>query len=191
MSIRLCSVDDCSKKHFCKGFCKLHFDRWHRHGSPFVVLKKLSTRGAPLAWINEHQIYAGDDCLSWPFSTTADGRPHMNGAVPARIMCERVNGPPPTPTHEAAHNCGKGHEACMNPNHLRWATPLENNSDMDIHGTRAVGELLPQSKLTADQVRQIRALGGELKQRDIATRFGVNISCVNKILNRKLWTHVS
>jgi hypothetical protein len=52
-----------------------------------------------------------------------------------RVMCKLAHGPAPTPKHHAAHSCGKGHEACINPKHLRWATPRENAADAKLHGT--------------------------------------------------------
>lgn len=55
--------------------------------------------------------------------------------IVARMVCEEVNGPPPTPAHQAAHSCGKGHLGCITPQHLRWATQVENEADKLIHGT--------------------------------------------------------
>ena len=138
--IRLCAVDTCERPHFCKGYCRLHYERWKRHGSPDVVLKRLSVRGEPMRWLLQHAIHLGDECLTWPFARFPDGRAHMNGRKPTRVMCEMAHGPAPTPQHEAAHSCGKGHEACINPQHLRWATPVENAADKVVHGTVLEGE---------------------------------------------------
>lgn len=66
-----------------------------------------------------------------------DGRTH----TVSRLVCEYINGKAPSPEHEAAHNCGKGHEGCVNPLHMRWATRAENFSDKVIHGTSMRGKL--------------------------------------------------
>lgn len=49
----------------------------------------------------------------------------------ARVVCEEINGPPPTSEHQAAHNTPNGciGRFCVNGNHLRWATQSENERD--------------------------------------------------------------
>ena len=49
----------------------------------------------------------------------------------ARLICEEVNGAPPTPKHVAAHATPNGCVGglCVNGNHLRWATHQENQLD--------------------------------------------------------------
>lgn len=34
-----CSVPGCQRGFHCKGFCKLHYRRWYKHGDPQTVLK--------------------------------------------------------------------------------------------------------------------------------------------------------
>jgi len=53
----------------------------------------------------------------------------------ARLVCEEVYGPPPTPKHHAAHATPNGciGGVCVSPHHIRWATPSENQQD--IHPT--------------------------------------------------------
>jgi hypothetical protein len=42
-----CEIRECADTVFCRGLCVLHYFRWKRHGSPFVVLKwKPSSRRA-------------------------------------------------------------------------------------------------------------------------------------------------
>src|SRR5260221_680223 len=140
MSRLPCSIEGCERQYFAKGFCKLHYDRWYRHGDPLVLLKPQAPWGAIPKWLREYADYSGDECLTWPFARYPDGRANMNGGYPTRAMCELAYGPAPSPKHEAAHSCGKGHEACVNPRHLRWATPKENAADKKIHGTHIKGE---------------------------------------------------
>ena len=64
----------------------------------------------------------------------------------------------PTPKHEAAHNCGKGHEGCFGAGCVEWKTHAENVADMVRHGTRLVGDASPGAKLSRDQVAQIYRL---------------------------------
>lgn len=50
-------------------------------------------------------------------------------------MCQKAHGDPPSPKHDAAHSCGRGHEGCVNPNHLSWKTKKQNQADRITHGT--------------------------------------------------------
>jgi hypothetical protein len=132
-----CSVDGCTGTSRKRGMCAKHYNRWWKHGDPLVLAR--APNGVPMKWLNQHIGYDGDSCLAWPFHRDERGRArvdvnrHQKNA--ARVMCEKVNGPPPDETHQAAHSCGKGHEGCVNPNHLSWKTPAENQSDRVVHGT--------------------------------------------------------
>lgn len=189
-AVRECGVGGCGLRVVARGYCKRHYDQWHRHGDPLVVLKTMSPRGAPREWLKAHASHEGDACLTWPFSRFPDGRAHMKGAYPTRVMCSLAHGEAPSLQHEAAHRCGKGHEACVNPRHLYWATKAENEADKLRHGTIGRGSALPQSKLTRAQVADIRSLEGRVTQREIAARFGVHLTCINKVLRGRSWKHV-
>jgi hypothetical protein len=59
---------------------------------------------------------------------------HIGKSIPiCRFVCTLAHGEPPTPTHQAAHECGNGHHNCINPKHLKWRTPLENSLQAKIH----------------------------------------------------------
>lgn len=135
-----------------------------------------------------------DECLFWPYSTTVKGYPcfYANGAqrLAHRVLCERVNGPPPTLQHHAAHSCGNGRKGCVNRRHVSWKTAAENAADKDMHGTHARGEKSVSAKLTDEKVRQIRGLSGKLSQDKIAAAFGICQSHVRNIINRKRWNHI-
>jgi hypothetical protein len=103
-------------------------------------------------------------------------------------MCERKHGPAPTLDHEAAHSCGKGHEGCINPHHLDWKTPAENQADKLTHGTHRRGERCPTAKLTEKDVREIRALQGRLLGREVGEIYGVTRWTVFDIWKRRIWS---
>lgn len=187
---RLCSVAGCGKKHFCKSFCRAHYERMNRHGDPLTCHKPISAKGKPMAWILTNVGHDGDGCLIWPFARFPDGRAHMASGKPSRIMCEQAHGPAPTQTHEAAHSCGNAYGGCVHPKHLRWATALENAADKRLHGTIIEGEAHYASKLTAANVREIRRLALTMPQKDLCPLFGVNANTISKIVNLKAWKHV-
>jgi len=148
-------------------------------------------KGNGIAWLRAHVGYEGPDCLIWPFSRREDGRGQFgfNGKYqkPHRWMCEATHGPAPTPKHQAAHECGKGHLGCVNPRHLKWKTPIENRADSRKHGTLNFGVGRPLRKLTQAQAQEIIALRGIESQDDLAERFGVTAQQVGRIQAGLSW----
>lgn len=139
--------------------------------------------GQAVKFLRDNVSYQGDACLPWPFSRDGGvgrGRVGYLGKLywAHRLMCEFAHGPAPTPKHQAAHSCGKGHEGCVNPRHLSWKTVSENLLDRREHGT-AVGSPYGQhGKLKPDQIAEIRALKGKVPKREIAARFGVGYAAI-------------
>ena len=106
---------------------------------------------------------------------------------------------------DVCHRCDN--PPCCNPAHLFLGTRAVNLADMrqknrqatgDRHGLRrhpdaaAKGGQLPQTKLTVNQVVEIRtryALGG-VRQVDLAAEYGVDQANVSAIVLRKSWKHI-
>jgi hypothetical protein len=189
----ICSVVGCGKPVKGFGLCSAHYTRNRRHGSP----EGGGTRkGAHVEFIGHAITFNGDACLIWPYTrnkagyATTAGSGHPTRLV-HRVVCENVHGLPPSPDHQVAHSCGKGHEGCVNPRHLRWATRLENDADKIIHGTRASGERHGAAKISDADVRDIRRLALTIPQKVIAKRYGISRAGVCLIVARKTWAHVS
>lgn len=86
------------------------------------------------------------------------------------------------------HTCNN--PKCVNPNHLRLGTQGENVRDMFQKGRalRPTGELHHRSKLTADQVLEIRQLAESgVPRREIVERYPVNLTAIGRIINRQTW----
>ncbi|TPM39587.1 hypothetical protein [Mesorhizobium sp. B2-3-4] len=183
-----CSVDGCDKRSGYHGFCQAHYKRWLKYGHPEVVSDTFRRR---VRWVEAHVAYDGDDCLKWPFSVGDNGRGivQVDGRqmTAPRFMCLLAHGGPPSPEHEAAHNCGKGHEGCINPQHLRWDTSAGNHADKVEHGTIIRGEAVNTAKLNEDQVREIRRIGSSMERRDIAAMFDVSYWTIWEIQTRRSW----
>jgi hypothetical protein len=82
---------------------------------------------------------------------------------------------------------------CVNPNHLREGSQIENVSDM-FRKNRQVdqkGEKNPRAILTTDQVRKIRDLKKEGKTNvELGNMFGVHFGTISNICIRKIWKHI-
>jgi hypothetical protein len=153
-----------------------------------VEWRKGKGRGATfLKSLIGHQ---ADDCVPWPMCRDGvNGYGHVgyNGKRywAHRLMCELAHGAQPSPKHEAAHSCGKGHEGCVNPKHLEWKTRAENQADRYVHqrkphrGRRRI--------LTEEQVAEIRAAAGITKTKDLAARYGVSTGNIRQILTGQTW----
>lgn len=134
-----------------------------------------------------------DEC--WPWAGTHDkhgyGRIWIAGKFQAahRVIFELATGTAPGPMH-VCHHCDN--PGCVNPAHLFLGTSADNHADKIAKGRQGRGEGLPQSRLTEDQVREIRALySAGMSQRKIATRFGITQPNVGFICRRETWRHVA
>lgn len=129
---------------------------------------------------------ATSDCIDWPF--TRDRKGYGVWVIGAhRTVCLMAHGQPPSHIHQAAHSCGR--PSCVNPAHLRWATPKENQADQLRHGTRNRGTRNGRNKLMTPEVLEIRrrVAAGESNS-SLGREFGVSNVTVSLIVSRKRWS---
>jgi hypothetical protein len=160
-----------------------------RHGDP---LGGRVPYGEPMRWIHEVALlHTAEGCLPWPFGKSANGygvvKVGGETVLVHRYVCELAHGAAPTPGHEAAHSCGKGHEGCTAPGHLEWKTPTQNQADRLEHGTHSRGERSARAKLTEDDVRIIISLKGAETRVSLAARFGVSQQAIYRIQIGRTW----
>lgn len=92
------------------------------------------------------------------------------------------------------HKCDN--PECCNPEHLFSGTHSDNSKDMVSKNRQRKnydidGEKNPAAKLTTEQVLQIRELACQkVHQGQIADAFGVSLPLVEKIIARKVWSHI-
>jgi HNH endonuclease len=184
---RECSIDGCVKKHFGKGFCRAHYSKFLTYGDPLYGRRYGDLR----RFIDAAIEYTGDECFTRDSSgRESRGITQLEGVViiPYRVVCEAVHGASPTPLHEVAHSCGRGHIGCCTPRHLRWATKKENMADKLIHGTHSRGERSVLAKLTEDQVKSIKCLIASGKGNCVLGRmFNVHPATIGSIRSGKTW----
>ncbi len=187
----VCSVPGCDRKHHSRGYCCKHSHKYLAYGDPLA--SRGPDKGAVSEFINDVALkHTSDDCLTWPFNTDGHGYGSLSRdgkqLKAHRVICEAAHGKPPSSRYEAAHGCGRGHFGCVNPNHLRWATPGENQTDKLRHGTHNRGSRHPSAKLTENQAREIMELKGRESQSGIAKRYGVSAGAVADIHKGRNWS---
>lgn len=181
----ICLIDGCGKNSYARDMCSMHYSRWRRGLSE---APPRFTRESPSAKFIREQVvgYDHNDCLLWPLHRNSEGYACMSrggkkvGAY--RVVCELVHGDPPSQSHQAAHSCGNGRLGCVNPRHLRWATPKENSADRSAHGTQAC-EKHPNSKLTNAEAIEIYRKKGTATRAHVARAYGISPTAVFLIWN--------
>ena len=145
-------------------------------------------------WLRARAGHKGKACLLWPFSKIWNGYGNLkygNKVTYAhRVMCEFAHGPAPSKRHQAAHSCGNGGKGCVNPTHLSWKTPRQNQLDRRKHGTSGRRTVWSRTnhKVTDKQKRRIIALKGKKNQREIGAMFGLSyqhVSLIQRGLSRQ------
>ena len=144
---------------------------------------------------------AARGCHEWTGATTHgygrlwDGR-IMEGAH--RVSWAVTVGPIPDGMH-VLHHCDN--RLCVNVAHLYLGTDVENAADRVRRDRQSrgmphaqPGESNKNSKLTAEEVMEIRALyahpSGEWSQRKLAKRFSVTQPQIGYIVRREQWAHI-
>ena len=99
-----------------------------------------------------------------------------------------VGPPPPDGITRHLDGCPQNNVLC----NLAWGTVKQNAADRRFHGTDKLGEDHPQSKLTANNVRDIRKMCAEgISQSKVAAKFGISQQEVSQIKRRAAWKHIT
>ena len=142
-----------------------------------------------------------DACWEWRSARFGPGYGHFlkdgKGQAAHRVAYELVHGPIPKGLC-VCHSCDN--RMCVNPRHLCLGTQADNVADAIIkgrdgnhtHPERHVhGEAVPSSKLTAEQVHDIRTSYAQgVDTKELARRYGVARATVSDAVARRTWRHI-
>lgn len=134
-------------------------------------------------------VQSPDECWEWQGArqlagygrfTLEDGRL----GLAHRASYELHYGPIPEGMF-VCHTCDN--PACVNPAHLWLGTHQDNMDDRTAKHRHRSGDTHPRSKLTADDVENIRANRMNLTGQEMAALYGVANTTISAVLNRQNW----
>ncbi len=167
---------------------------------PLVCKNKLCVNPSHLIFGDEGRFWAKvqrlgeDDCWVWTAAQDKDmyGKFRLvkNGeAIDIRAhqyAWELYTGRPVPKGIKVCHKCD--HPYCVNPTHLFLGTTLDNNQDATQKGRNPHGETHGRSKLTEEQVKEIRELDKlSVSHVQLSIQFGVAESTISDICLMKTW----
>lgn len=124
MTILACSIEQCPRPHYGRGYCRQHWRRWRDSGDPMGTGRV--HYATPEEAFAAHATPDGD-CVIWTgtLHTAGYGNLRVNGAkmLAHRYAWQRVHGPL-DPSIFLDHRCHR--PACVKVEHLRPATPKQN-----------------------------------------------------------------
>jgi len=123
-------------------------------------------------------------CWLWTGALQRDGYAHFTAGGKTisshRHAYELLVGPIPEGM-DLLHSCDVRH--CVNPAHLSTGTHQDNMKDKLARGRTGV-------KLSAEKVREIRALLGRKTNLEIGQLYGVSGGIISAIKTGRIWSHV-
>jgi len=188
-----CNIADCKNKHASSGYCAKHFARMQRHGNPNYCAYDYGKGNTyeERFWSKVDKTSSANGCWEW------SGRVLSTGYGQVRFEKESWL------THRLSwflfnkrktsmlilHSCDN--RICVNPEHLREGTHLDNTNDKVSRNRQAKGETNGRVTLTESQVFEIRKLlAQKVSHRKIGSLFGVNKSTITNINRGKTWKHI-
>lgn len=132
-------------------------------------------------------------CWVWTGSVVGRGYGKLGGDGGRTVLAHRVSYEIHVGATAGMHVCHRcDNPPCVNPSHLFLGTDKTNSDDREAKGRGVPPPVRPgdtngSAKLSGSQVAEIRALFGVMKMGEIAAKYGVSPSAVNKIKSGETW----
>lgn len=196
----ICKIDGCANMARCQKMCDKHYTRLRRHDDPNVTLRaphrsSLVTRLEFTGWTEVVRRPELGPCWEWNGGKYESGygqvsTPDGRSKVAHRMAYLAWVGPLEDGQY-ACHRCDN--PPCMNPAHIFAGTHKENMEDCANKDRNVHGEKTPWSKLTENDVRNIRTAyaTGEFSQRELGEAYGVSQSNISFAVRGRTWARVA
>lgn len=142
MTDRICSIPDCGRVLYARGWCSVHYQRWRTTGSVDAERPVAPKRRGELTRLAEKYAVASNGCWLWTGNLGRGGYAYFRRdagrglQLAHRASYEMHVGPIPPGMHldHLCHtqdeSCRAGvrcqHRRCVNPSHLEAVKPAEN-----------------------------------------------------------------
>ena len=170
---------------------------WQGRGlHPEIPLRPQSPRGTSVADKLHANLTKRGRCVEWTGRVDKDGYgiialPRTRGRHKGAhvVAWEQVHGPVPDGM-QVCHRCDN--PPCCEESHLFLSDAVGNQADKVAKGRHARGSTVGTSVLTEAQVFAIRAafVPRRVTAKVLAARYGVSKVTVDRILQRRAWTHI-
>lgn len=188
-----CAFETCEKLSEKRGWCNNHYQKWRRCGDPAGV-----NRSPNLPMLDAFRHYMPDDppesgCWEWSgraFHEFGYGLIQHAGKL-WRTHCmsyELFNGP--TAGKQVRHTCDN--PPCVQPKHLVLGTQLDNMRDKVARGRQPNGNQIHTSKLSRQEIIEIRRryAVGDITQHELANTYNISQHAIGAITRHMSWKHV-
>lgn len=196
----VCKIAECAAVAKSQGLCDKHYTRLRRHNNPSVTLR--ASRDASLVerleftgWTEvTHRPELGP-CWEWSGGRYASNYGQVstgaNETQPAHRVAHVAWIGPIGEGLDVCHRCDN--PPCISPAHLFEGTRKDNMGDCAQKDRSAHGERQGGHKLTADEVRDIRAAyaTGKFTQRELGAAYGVAQTNISATIRRVTWARVA
>lgn len=192
-----CAISECwnPRRRKSAEYCNAHYARLRRHGDTFPDQPVMIVApGDPITRFQSRLAASSSGCYEWQGGKLKDGYGSFrfeNKSWPAhRWIWVHIHGSIPA-GFVVRHKCDN--PPCANIEHLELGTVADNSNDMVSRGRSRVGVLNAASKLTDQQVLEIKIAirDRSAKQKDLALKYGVTPTLITAIKQGRVWTHIS